>query len=109
MDFNKRAALIYSCITLAVVGLVVGSLIWRDQRNRDRLATGPHVPGTIVSFWLNRGNARALVEFTRYQNGEPILCRTEVTLPSGDVKVGQRVSVVPRSNSCGDAAVGLDS
>lgn len=107
VNLNTKAAFGYTIVVLLGVGLLFGGMIWREQRNRHRLETMPHVPGTILSFQRRKGGIRAWIEFARMENGNSIACRTEVNLGTGSVAVGQTISVVPRPDSCGEPAVAI--
>lgn len=102
---ERIAVLAFGGIMLSFLGSFGAVMIWRHQADQRRLAIEPHVRGTILSFRQNRDWIRAVVEFTRTQDGSKFVCRTEVSLKGNDFQIGQAVAVVPRADSCGQPAV----
>lgn len=110
---DKIIAICLGAVIIIPAILIVVGGFWIGSYNDQRLATEPHVPGTVLAIRdRNRNATRVLIEFTREQAGASILCRAEVFLSDKDVhlsdkviSVGQTVSVVPRPDSCGQPAV----
>ena len=95
-------------LVLLIGSLPIAAMFWRQYADQRRLATEPHVRGSVLSYRRIKQSTRAVIEFVRKDaSGNYALCQTEVTLPGHQVEYRQTVFVVPRENSCGQPAVAL--
>lgn len=95
-------------IVMLIGSLPIAAMFWRQYADQRRLATEPHVRGSVLSYRRIKQSTRAMIEFVRKDaSGNYALCQTEVTLPGHQVEYRQTIFVVPRANSCGQPAVAL--
>lgn len=100
-------ALVLLAAGLFAAGLLSGGWAIRSHREEVMMRTMPSVLATVSEVQEHENSTTAWIAFTRVSDGAVIACRSWILLHGEHrgLLVGSAVSVVPRSDSCGEPAI----
>lgn len=97
----------YNAIMLCFYGLLVGGFAIRSHREEVMMRTLPAAEATVLSLRPVKNGFAADISFTRVTHSTSFACRDQIGLDRSDqrARIGAIVRVVPRPDSCGEAAI----